>query len=427
MAGAEVSTSRPFRSTLLSALSPTTRLPCPTAATESFSELSAPVRAVLARARAAALRDTAPAATSARQENERVRLEEADDEPGCGSEGLDSAVACPWVADSWDALRTAAAATSCMAVGGLPPAARDRVVRSQTRCWDIFYKHHGDNFFLERSYLARDFPALARCGSLLEIGCGTGASFLPLLARYPGLHVTAFDLSARAVALASAHAAAAGAAQRVCAFVGDAAAAGGDSSSGGSGIPAQVARALSAWGAPGCAPPVQHDAVLMLYALSALPPEAHARALAGAAACLRPGGLLLLRDYGAGDAAQARFGVAARLDASGATMVRGDGTLAAFLDVRDLAAHAARAGLEDTAHDAAWLTAAAGAGGGEAACAEPAGETAPLPVPRCGVAYVLRAYSNRAEGITLRRVWVHGVWRKRDDASAPPVPPLPVG
>ncbi len=270
---------------------------------------------------------------------------------------------------------------------------RSRIVAESARSWDRFYRAHGEGFFLLRSYLERDFPCLARARSqplrLLEFGCGTGASLLPLLAALPRLHATGFDLSAHAIALARGHAVATGAGAGRCLFFA------GDATEGARSVAEQVAAAQAAQaaqqggsgGGGGGSSSTAFDAVLLLFCLSAIAPELHARVLQRAAECLRPGGLLLLRDYGAGDEAQTRFGRGAKLDAAGATMVRRDGTLAAFLDLRAVSAHAGAAGLEGTAPPA---------GHGVAG----------------GAHYLRRVYANRATGQRLKRVFVHCTFRK---------------
>jgi SAM-dependent methyltransferase len=289
-----------------------------------------------------------------------------------------------------DAARLAALSARITATG--PPKSpfwAARIIACSARSWDAFYGRHEDRFFLPRNYVERDFPALLRAAgapfSLLEFGCGTGACLLPLLARLPRLLATGFDLSARAVALAVAGAAGAGVGDRLCAFPCDATA------GGARGIAAAVAAAHGARvpGAPPLLAPGARgfDAALLLFMLSAVPPEAHRGVVRAAAECLRPGGLLLLRDYGEGDEAQGRFGAGARLTERGDVMVRRDGTLAAFLSLAALRAHAAAAGLEETG----W--AAAGGGGG-------------------GSRYLHRRYRNRATGEELQRVFVHAVWRK---------------
>ena len=270
----------------------------------------------------------------------------------------------------------------CLRALGPPKSAfwRARIVAESGRSWDRFYLAHGEGFFLPRSYLERDFPCLRAARHaplrLLEFGCGTGASLLPLLAALPHLRATGFDLSPHAIALARAHPVALGAgAGRSLFFVGDAT----DGS-----VAQQVARAAREGGG-GCSGGA-FDAVLLLFCLSAIAPELHAAVLQRAAECLRPGGLLLLRDYGAGDEAQTRFGRGAKLDEGGSVMVRRDGTLAAFLDLEEVKRHAAAAGLEETA---------------------PVGPQSTTG----GSHYLRRLYANRGTAATLRRCFVHATFR----------------
>lgn len=265
---------------------------------------------------------------------------------------------------------------------------RERIIGRAAKSWDNFYCAHGDGFFHERAWVDRDFPVLRRAATahfaLLEFGCGTGASFLPLLERLPYLDVTAFDLSAKAIALAHSHATFKANSHRACAFVADA-------------TDASVTVAAAVKAAHGRQR--LFDAVLLLYMLSAMPPETHCEIIARAAACLKPGGLLLLRDYGEGDEAQMRFGRGQMIDGDGSVMVRRDGTLAVFLSLQNLTRAVALAGLEETGGDVD----------------APATECAAAPVltaPMKGASYLFRRYQNRATGENLQRVWVHGIWRK---------------
>ena len=276
----------------------------------------------------------------------------------------------------------------CLRALGPPKSAfwRARIVAESGRSWDKFYLAHGEGFFLQRSYLERDFPSLrgARHAPLrlLEFGCGTGASLLPLLAALPHLRATGFDLSPHAISLARAHPVALGVgAGRCLFFVGDA-------TDPDCSVAQQVARAARSSGGSGGG---AFDAVLLLFCLSAIAPELHAAVLQRAAECLRPGGLLLLRDYGAGDEAQTRFGRGAKLDERGSVMVRRDGTLAAFLDLEELRRHAAAAGLEETAPVCHQSTTG-------------------------GSHYLRRRYTNRGTAATLRRCFVHATFR---------LPPMP--
>jgi methyltransferase-like protein 6 len=121
----------------------------------------------------------------------------------------------------------------------------------------------------------------------------------------------------------------------------------------------------------------------MLFMLSAMPPELHLPIMREAAAALRPGGLLLFRDYGHGDAAQLRFARGKMLDADGALFARQDGTLAYFFTPARLRALGAAAGLE---------------------------------LVEAGALH--RRYRNRQLGLEMRRVFVQGVWRKSGWSSA---------
>lgn len=122
------------------------------------------------------------------------------------------------------------------------------------------------------------------------------------------------------------------------------------------------------------------DSLLLVFTLSALPPEAHGAALAHAFAALRPGGLLLFRDYGLYDMAQLRFPGAQMLGPS--LYRRSEGTLAYFFSVEALRAAAAAAGFEEV---------------------------------ECEYARV--QMRNRKTGAAMRRVFVHGCFRKPATAS----------
>lgn len=279
---------------------------------------------------------------------------------------------------------------------------RARIVDHNAKSWDKFYHSHGSDFFHDRGWLERDFPVLRRAlrqnFRLLEFGCGTGASFLPLLERLPRLRVTAFDFSARAISLAQNHPTYVNNAHRACAFVGDGAAEGG--------VVEAIAAAHCAHFPPN-SETASFDAVLMLYMISAMPLETHTRIFMNAADCLKPGGLLMLRDYGHGDEAQTRFGRGAKFCEDGSVMVRRDGTLAAFLRIEDLARAAAAAGLEETGYDGLVAPAALSN--------LPRATVGSMPAPSAptsGLSYLYRTYSNRATGENLQRVWVHGIWRK---------------
>lgn len=190
-------------------------------------------------------------------------------------------------------------------------------LEAQDARWESFHTRQNKSrkFFKARRYIVQEFPRLLDpdMRRVVEFGCGNGSSVVPVLMGNPGVAVTAVDFSEAAVQHAEASVrAAAGVDASRCAFgVADVAA----------------SDLLDRPGRPPGLGPAQADAVLLMFTLSAIPPGAPmARAVANAAACLRPGGSVFLRDYGMYDLAQLRFPQAQRL--GGETLFhRGDGTL----------------------------------------------------------------------------------------------------
>ena len=353
-----------------------------------------------------------------------------------------------WSDDVWDTARAAQAAARLAATGPYLSAHQRRSMFEQRigKMWDQYYASHGDRGFRDRHYLERDFPQLfasggggragsagggseVACGAsgpdgadgrserpltLLELGCGVGNAFFPLMGAVPRLFVTAFDLSRRAMTHIAAHPLAASG--RVCAFVHNAAEGGtavavrcaheafcaADAGRDGRQTAALTAATapyrrilplasfaaavdVGAWGegepAAGRSLFVGFDAALVLFMASALPPEALAGVFHEAAVCLAPGGVLLFRDYGAFDEAELRFRPGRRLGEH--LFVRSDGTLAAFFTREHVLEAAARAGLEVVE-----------------------------------ARYLYRTYSNRATGQRLRRVFLHAVLRAPGASAA---------
>ena len=159
----------------------------------------------------------------------------------------------------------------------LPDVAPSTGLAAQTCKWENFHVSHaeeGARFFRERRYLMHQFPQL-RTGGLrvLEVGCGSGGSVLPVLRGNATAHVTASDPSATAVAIT----------RRLA-----------DESGHGERCATHVAAADCDVGRP-----ESFDAALLVFTLSALATDAAQRALVRAlAAALRPGGSVLFRDYG---------------------------------------------------------------------------------------------------------------------------------
>ena len=270
--------------------------------------------------------------------------------------------------------------------------------------WDAFHRQHaGVAFFKERRYLVSEFPQLTVRGkelTVLELGCGNGSSCVPLLTANPDARVVACDFAPAAVEAArqavsragapalrqrccvarcvGAHASAAGLSSRFVAFQADPSAA----------APAEFAAALSAAVAlAGWSPLVAFDAVLAVFVLSAVPPARLPNFLAAVCARIRPGGALLVRDYGIYDQAHLRFSPAAARDGSGRLFSRHDGTLARFFERDELVD----------------VVCSGAAGGG---------------VHLVGAAdWHTVAVRNRAKAITMRRVFVHAVFTRALDCA----------
>ncbi|KAG2461048.1 MEL2A protein, partial [Polypterus senegalus] len=193
--------------------------------------------------------------------------------------------------------------------------------------WDDFYKIHENRFFKDRHWLFTEFPELNRtcgaggvqdgaadaqfpgcCATYRVLECGTAGSALGQSAIHgvhsprsvvsprawhqsplflpcsdPGLFVYACDFSSTAVELLKAHPDYD--ASRCHAFVHD------------------LCEETSSFPVP----KQSVDVVILIFVLSALRPDKMAAALSRLARLLRPGGLILLRDYGRYDMAQLRF------------------------------------------------------------------------------------------------------------------------
>ena len=251
---------------------------------------------------------------------------------------------------------------------------------AQARAWDDFHGTHDSGvFFKERRYLLAEFPALLDVGCVLEVGCGSGSSALPVLAANPSATVLACDWSANAVRCAERAVAsrAPDDADRFEAFVCD------PSTSARGALAAEVHRRLERRGI--------HrggvDAALLVFVLSAVPPGTTTIAfLRRCVEAVRPGGLVCFRDYGAYDLPMLRFPPSQRLLIADRTYARMDGTLARFFTVDEVRTMFREAGLVEE-----------GAGGD--------GEATP-------VRYCCVHNENKRKGILMKRVFVHGVWRK---------------
>ena len=85
----------------------------------------------------------------------------------------------------------------------------EEFIDTQNKNWEKFYKFNKTNFFKDRHYILEEFLELKNDKrdkiTLLDMGCGVGNSFYPLITRLPNLYVNAFDFSKRAVNMAKTH------------------------------------------------------------------------------------------------------------------------------------------------------------------------------------------------------------------------------
>ncbi|KAJ6474104.1 S-adenosyl-L-methionine-dependent methyltransferase [Mycena vulgaris] len=205
----------------------------------------------------------------------------------------------------------------------VPEDERAKYNQQPARQWDIFYRLNSSNFFKDRKWLHNEFPELLAAAepdagpmTIVEVGCGAGNAVFPLLAanRNPSLALRAYDYSKNAVKLVQENA------LYTAPPVGTIEAAVWDLTS--DSLPEGVA--------PGSA-----DIVIMVFVFSALHPDEWIKAVTNVHKMLKPGGLVLFRDYGRYDMAQLRFKGNRLLDDN--FYLRGDKTRVYFFDMDELA------------------------------------------------------------------------------------------
>ncbi|CCD24937.1 LOW QUALITY PROTEIN: tRNA(Thr) (cytosine(32)-N(3))-methyltransferase NDAI_0E01210 [Naumovozyma dairenensis CBS 421] len=183
------------------------------------------------------------------------------------------------------------------------------------RYWDIFYKNNKENFFKDRKWLQIEFPILYASTrkdsgpvTIFEIGCGAGNTFFPILNdnENEDLKIVAADFAPKAVELV----------KNSENF---------DSKYG----HATVWDLANTEGTlPDGIEPRSVDIAVMIFVFSALSPAQWEQAMDNLHMIMKPGGKILLRDYGHLDLAQVRFKKNRLLDEN--FYVRGDGTRVYF-------------------------------------------------------------------------------------------------
>ncbi|CAD5117206.1 DgyrCDS6003 [Dimorphilus gyrociliatus] len=207
--------------------------------------------------------------------------------------------------------------------------------------WDAFYSIHQNRFFKDRHWLFTEFPEVLPnnleeyngqqensefVGShasyrIFEVGCGVGNSVFPIIqsARSKNLFVYCCDLSETAINLVKQHN---DYSENSChAFVHDI---------------TDIDKTLPF-------PEGSLDVIALIFVLSAVNPNRMEDCIIHLSRYLKPGGIILFRDYGRYDMAQLRFKNGKCL--SDNFYVRGDGTRVYFFTQDDLRNIFAKAGL----------------------------------------------------------------------------------
>ncbi|KAJ4969324.1 hypothetical protein NE237_016025 [Protea cynaroides] len=231
---------------------------------------------------------------------------------------------------------------------------------NQSEAWKSFHNRHSTGrFFKERRYLLKEFPELLSChdySKVLEVGSGNGSTVLPILRGKQSIVVYACDCSKEALERAKEMIDAADGIlfkDRFHPFVCDFSLTGfpywlvcdscrrdsmqkqHDFSSDGNKSKEMELNQLSSKRDQCCTGVL--DFVTLIFTLSSLPFQKMPTALEECISVLKPGGLLLFRDYGLYDMTMLRFPLEQRVGFR--EYMRSDGTLSCFfcLDtVRDL-------------------------------------------------------------------------------------------
>ncbi|XP_024003998.1 methyltransferase-like protein 6 [Eutrema salsugineum] len=256
--------------------------------------------------------------------------------------------------------------------------------------WQDFHsRHFSGKFFKERRYLLKEFPELVSCGDnskLLEVGCGNGSTVLPILRGSKNITVYACDCSSEALVRTKENI------DRAIATIDNFRSFCCDFST--SEFPNWVAcdrcrdsfmlkqhcyhsgdseRNYKCSLNEHCIGGV--DFVTLIFTLSAVPKERMPRAIKECFAVLKPGGLLLFRDYGLYDMTMLRFEPEKRIGFR--EYVRSDGTLSYFFCLDTVRRLFTNAGFIE------------------------------VELENCCVKAV-----NRRKGKNMYRVWVHGKFQK---------------
>ncbi|KAL2084696.1 hypothetical protein ACEWY4_020214 [Coilia grayii] len=235
---------------------------------------------------------------------------------------------------------------------------QQKLEKEAQKNWDLFYKRNTTNFFKDRHWTTREFEELKACREfeaqklvLLEAGCGVGNCIFPLLEEDLNIFVYACDFSPRAVEFVKQNSLYSPG--RCLAFQCDL-------------TKDDLRNNISAESV---------DVATLIFVLSAIHPEKMQQALENLYRVLKPGGVVLFRDYGLYDHAMLRFKSGNRLGEN--FYVRQDGTRSYFFSKEMLARLFQDTGFESVVNE-----------------------------------YVLRETVNKKEGLCVPRVFLQSKFRR---------------
>ena len=187
-------------------------------------------------------------------------------------------------------------------------------ITNQNKNWEKFYKFNKTNFFQDRHYILKEFIELNNdirpSISLLDMGCGVGNSFYPLIKVKNNLIVYAFDFSNRAITNAKAHKLYEKNKDRI--FL------------------KNLDLVNDEIDYPSC------DYGILMFVLSAINPEYHEKIIEKISNKINKDGIVFFRDYAKYDMAQIRFAQRKKNKVNENLYMRKDKTLSYFFDQKEI-------------------------------------------------------------------------------------------